>query len=620
MPEERRMTITSSWQLVPDDVARHTFASVRRGFDPSEVRDYLESIAIAMRGIAEREQQLLDELADAERRAANPVLDERTLTAAVGQETARVLHSAHEAADEMVANAQAEASRLMGDATEEAARVLGEATEEAERLQIGAAEVMEVRTAEAEVVATEILERADAQAAARLDVSRADAEELVTRTRDECKAMVEEAQQLRARVLADFSRRRKILHSQIEQLRAGRERLAETIVDVRHSVDSIADDLFAAEDEARRAAEEAAREVASRPDEGTPEEVAAMALAEEAALQDAAASIHDEGEEGAEMTSRLAGGESVDELFARLRAAQEVPESVTDEGEPSAESETPEQAATSASVGPEPNATSAAPDAEGETTEAVASAPVATTQDASEEAEEDEDADGPPEGTNPAVVRRDELIAPIVTVLARRLKRTLQDNQNDLLDGARSSGYKWSADLLPDETEHTDGYATAAMPALEEASEAGVAFVGNGTAGGAPADALVGIADDLAHSVVDPLRRRLGDAVGLADGDESALVEHVGSAFREWKGERIERLAGDSVVAAFSLGSLSAVERADSGRVEWIAVAGSGDAPCPDCEDNGLSGAQPPGEAFPTGHRHPPAHPGCRCLLAMTAT
>ena len=34
MPEERRMTITSSPHLAPDDVARHTFASVRRGFDP----------------------------------------------------------------------------------------------------------------------------------------------------------------------------------------------------------------------------------------------------------------------------------------------------------------------------------------------------------------------------------------------------------------------------------------------------------------------------------------------------------------------------------------------------------------------------------------------------------
>ena len=35
MPEERRLSITSSPHLAPDDVARHTFGSVRRGFDPS---------------------------------------------------------------------------------------------------------------------------------------------------------------------------------------------------------------------------------------------------------------------------------------------------------------------------------------------------------------------------------------------------------------------------------------------------------------------------------------------------------------------------------------------------------------------------------------------------------
>jgi DivIVA domain-containing protein len=626
MPEERRMTITSSWQLVPDDVARHTFASVRRGFDPSEVRDYLESIAIAMRGIAEREQQLLDELAEAERRAANPVLDEPTLTAAVGQETARVLHSAHEAADEMVANARAEATRMLAEATEEATRVLGEATEEAGRLQTTAAELLAVRTAEAEVAVTELLERAEGEAVATLDAARADADELVARARDECKAMVEEAQQLRARVLADFSRRRKILHSQIEQLRAGRERLAETIVDVRRSVDTIADDLFVAEDEARRAAEEAAREVASRPDEGTPEEVAALALAEEAAANEAAAASAslevDTGEEDAVTSAMPAPGESVDELFARLRAAQIVPESVPPEAGSDAEPEGRER-------GPEaskqrgPKAATGSAEAESETagpSEPGAAAPVTATESPTEEIEEEEATEGPPEGRNPAAVRRDELVAPIVTVLARRLKRTLQDNQNELLDRARSNGYRWSAELLTEETEHVDGYATAAMPALEEASEAGVVFVGTGAASGAPADALVGIADDLAHSVVDPLRRRLADADGLADGDESAVVEHVGSAFREWKGERIERLAGDSVVGAFSLGSLSAVEVADAGRVEWIAVAASGDAACPDCEDNGLGGALQPGESFPTGHRHPPAHPGCRCLLAMTAT
>ena len=103
--------------------------------------------------------------------------------------------------------------------------------------------------------------------------------------------------------------------------------------------------------------------------------------------------------------------------------------------------------------------------------------------------------------------------------------------------------------------------------------------------------------------------------IGMSQPDISRLLN-----FREWKGERIERLAGDHVVAAFSAGTLPAAERGLVRQLEWVAVSGSGDAPCPDCEDNGLNGSQAPGEEFPTGHRHPPAHPGCRCLLARSAT
>ena len=37
---------------------------------------------------------------------------------------------------------------------------------------------------------------------------------------------------------------------------------------------------------------------------------------------------------------------------------------------------------------------------------------------------------------------------------------------------------------------------------------------------------------------------------------------------------------------------------------------------CPDCDDNALEPTVK-GENFPTGQPHPPAHPGCRCLLAL---
>jgi len=620
------MTITSSPHLAPDDVARHTFASVRRGFDPTEVRDYLESIATGLRGTAEREQELLAALADAEQRAANPVIDESMLTAAVGKETARVLQSAHDAASEMVANARAEAARMLAEATETSERLVTEATEVSSQAQARADALLSERMAEAEAASAALQVRTEQQVAAALDKVRSDAEDLAERARTEGRIMVEEAQALRARVLADLSRRRKVLHAQIDQLRAGRERLAETVNDVRRAVEAIAEDVFHAENEARLAAEVAGREAAARPDEGTPEELAALLLAEEAeagaaADQDVAVApdgevdVADapqvpEAEVGAGPEAEVGGGagadagspeagpreadtaevggaappaEQVDALFARLRAAAQDGGAGEVDGPPPADG--------TDGIGPE----------------TVGAEPAGAEGDV-------EAVDGPPEARNPSAVRRDELLAPIITGLARRLKRSLQDNQNDLLDRLRAKGTTWSIDLLPDETEQVDAISTAALPLLEEAADGGATFLGSAGAR-PPGDDLVAIAHELAESVVGPLRQRLAAGEGLDSAEESVVTEHVGSAFREWKGERVELLAGDHVVAAFSLGSLAAAGSAAT-PVEWVAVAAPDRSPCPDCEDNGLNGAQAAGGEFPTGHTHPPAHPGCRCLLA----
>ncbi|MGH9098103.1 MAG: hypothetical protein ACRDWB_11835 [Acidimicrobiales bacterium] len=214
------------------------------------------------------------------------------------------------------------------------------------------------------------------------------------------------------------------------------------------------------------------------------------------------------------------------------------------------------------------------------------------------------------------------MTAPVVKALARRMKRTLQDDQNDLLDRLRSAHFQWSAEILPADPEHLDAYATAALPNLMDAGQAGASFVGSEGTHRPLTDDVAKVAHELAEAVTSPLRRRLleGEGEHLSGADEQVVAEHVGSAFREWKGERIERLAGDYVVAAFSLGSLTGAQRKKNLQIEWIAATATGGEPCPDCEDNMLNGPQRPGGDFPTGHVHPPAHPGCRCLLAPATT
>jgi DivIVA domain-containing protein len=613
------MAITSSPLLAPDDVARHTFTTVRRGFDPKEVRSYLESLAHGLTSLAEREHELLEDLAATERRAQNPVLDEATLVAALGQQTARVLHSAHEVADEQLTKAKEEAERLVSDATEQAQAARASAESEA-------TERMVAIEAEAERLVAEATERSSAL----IEGAQRDSDELRTRAKEECRSMVEEAQQLRARVLADLASRRRLLHAQIEQLRAGRERLAETIDGVRRSVDGIADDLFTAEDNAREAAEVAGRAAAARADDEPPDDLTellrAVANATDVEIEvDVDVGANDQ-EANASPEVEVAGHESddpasgpapegaaaptgkVDALFAKLRAGHDG-EEPDGEGPGAAQSGPGPSPASGSTDLPEPGPSETAVDLE---------ADGAIGDDMADGAEEN--GSGPPADRPPAVVQRDELIAPVVTTLSRRLKRTLQDTQNDMLDHLRSNGSQWSVAVLPEETEQVDGLTTAVLPVLEEAAQAGVSFAGGAQPGAPSTDAIVAIAHGLADEVVGPLRRRLSADGGVSEAGEAAAVEHVGAAFREWRGPRVERLAGDYVVAAFSLGSVTAVQCDRHGRLEWVSVPGSGDAPCPDCEDNGLAGPQPPGDEFPTGHRHPPAHSGCRCLVAPAAS
>ena len=187
MPEDR-LTISSTARMHPDEVARHTFGTVRRGFDPAEVRSFLEHVARELMAAADREQELRRAVAEADHRAAHPVLDDATLTSALGQETARVLQSAHDAAAELTARAE-----------HDAARVLDAARQEAEELQRNTQERAGEQTAQSEGAAAELRRRAQEDAASMVETAKVEAEALMEQARAECRAMVTEAQELRAR-------------------------------------------------------------------------------------------------------------------------------------------------------------------------------------------------------------------------------------------------------------------------------------------------------------------------------------------------------------------------------------------------------------------------------------
>ena len=63
--------------------------------------------------------------------------------------------------------------------------------------------------------------------------------------------MLEEAKQVRAKVLGEVVRRRNVARVQVAQLRAGRDRLLDAYRVVRETLDEVTDELGRAEDEAR---------------------------------------------------------------------------------------------------------------------------------------------------------------------------------------------------------------------------------------------------------------------------------------------------------------------------------------------------------------------------------
>jgi DivIVA domain-containing protein len=613
MADDRRLTISSSSRLQPDEVARRTFATTRRGFDPSEVREYLEHVRREMIAAQEHENELRELLAEAERRAQTPVLDEVTLTEALGQETVRVLRSAHDAAAELLRRAETDANRMVTEAQEEAGKLQARAEQHASE-----------RAAQSEAAAAETRQRAQDEAATRVGVAHVEADALVEQARTECRAMLSEAHELRARVLGDLTRRRRVLHSQIEQLRAGRDRLAETIGGVRQAVDRITDELFRAEDEARIAAETAGRQLALQADAGgiapavagttpaveqtstapvgRPEQVAREPTASEKVPSEAV--VLEEARVAAphEASNTPTRSQTVEELFARLRAERSVETKVATSPSPGTSEESRVEISRAKTAGETEAAGGETEAAVGETGADAGETAYAERTERTEEPERE-----------PLLAQRDDMLGPVVATLARRLKRALTDDQNDILDRLRATK-GWEPSVLPPEPEHIERYARAGSEQLAEAARSGASFAGGKSDEVSSVD---DIASDLAAAIVVPLRRRLeGEGAGVESGDDAALVEHVGAAFRDWKGTRVERLVGDEAVAAFSRAALAVT----SSNVSLRWVVDDDGVECPDCDDNELAGPVPRGEAFPTGHPHPPAHPGCRCLLvAMDA-
>jgi hypothetical protein len=206
--------------------------------------------------------------------------------------------------------------------------------------------------------------------------------------------------------------------------------------------------------------------------------------------------------------------------------------------------------------------------------------------------------------------RRDQLLHKIDGALVRKLKRALQDDQNETLDRLRTNrGPAKASDVLSAEAEHAARFRDIAAAVLDDAARAGATFAGG--------DVVAGVgdhADEVALEIVVALRERLTRNIeeGAAAGDDvNGVIDRVGTTYRECKLQRIEPVARHAVATVFARNAYASAP--DGARLRWVVDDDGG--PCPDCDDDALAGPTEKGTAFPTGQLHPPAHPGCRCVV-----
>jgi hypothetical protein len=219
----------------------------------------------------------------------------------------------------------------------------------------------------------------------------------------------------------------------------------------------------------------------------------------------------------------------------------------------------------------------------------------------------------PTDGDPELLSRRDELIMPIAQELVRHAKRVLQNEQNEILDGLRRQRGRATPDkLLPALSQQVDAWSEVLAPAITEAYVAArtAAEPAAEPVSGAPPRMVAGMVEVL----VTPLRDRLLAAVEDSLGDDAnpdVIAHRIGARYREWKGEELDNRIRDLLAAVYARGVYDAAP--EGARLRWVPGE---QGQCPDADDNALEPTRR-GERFPTGQQFPPAHPGCRCLLAV---
>jgi DivIVA domain-containing protein len=654
----------------PAAVGSAAFPTNRRGFDQGEVRDFLRMVAAELARLQERERFLENELRTMQTRGMSTPgrLDEETVTTLLGEEAARVLTTARDASTQIRDRAEESATRLVKDAAEDAARIRESAMIEAARINEDAA-----HDAEAEI------EMAKQQGRDMVNEARAYREKVLSelsRRRDAARGQIEQLLHGRDRLLNAFERARLASEDVINGLTDAHDE-PEFIVDltpttgpipivnpdhssvkmfdretadVAETVDVAVSTTVIFDHETAEVVETTITDVVieiSEPEVTEPEVTEPEVTEHEVVVEDVidVADVITEAVEEiietavisaehpvhglsrfdevaiespeVEETAADVNQTNVVSLFGRGRRGNEVPE--VPEVVATVEEKTPKSATGVDDIFAKLRAgTTADVAAKVEAAEPATQKKTVSTEVAAKEAAPKKKSKPKQEiiAADPArFAERDEALSGLVVTMARKLKRVLADEQNNVLEHLRGKRSSLEMDaILGTVEEHAVRYA-------ESIAEDSMAAAGSGaksvkTAGGSSRrvtqKAVAShVKDSVTAGLVAGFREDTRIAIGEAEGDREILASLMRDVYRKWKTDLIDQHVDDLACTSYSKGGFLALE--PQTRVSWMVDPEA--ACCSECEDNSLAGAVTKGEEFPTGHAMPPAHPGCRCLV-----
>lgn len=660
----------------PAAVGSAAFPTNRRGFDQGEVRDFLRMVAAELARLQERERFLENELRTMQTRgmSAPGRLDEETVTTLLGEEAARVLSTARDASTQIRDRAEESATRLVKDAAEDAARIRESAMIEAARINEDAAHDAEAEIEMAKQQGRDMVNEARAyrekvlsELSRRRDAARGQIEQLL-HGRDRLLNAFERARLASEDVINGLTEAHDepefivdltpttgpipIVnpdHSPVKVFDHETADVAET-VEVAVATTVIFDHETAEVVEATTITDVVVE--ISEPEVTEPEivvedvidvaDVISEAVEEiiETAVISAEHPVHGlsrfdevaiETAEVVEETPADDNQTNVVSLFGRGRRGVEVPEVpevaevvevpevvvAVEEKAPKGASGVDDifaklRAGTTADVAAKVEAAEPSPEKKVVTTEVV------TEEVAVKEAAPKKKSKPKQEiiAADPArFAERDEALSGLVVTMARKLKRVLADEQNNVLEHLRGKRSSLEMDaILGTVDEHAVRYAESIAEDTMSAAGSGAKSVK--TAGGSSRrvtqKAVAShVKDSITAGLVAGFREDTRIAIGEAEGDREILASLMRDVYRKWKTDLIDQHVDDLACTSYSKGGFLALE--PQTRVSWM-VDPEAEC-CSECEDNSLAGAVTKGEEFPTGHAMPPAHSGCRCLV-----